>query len=413
MTLNKAILLVVLCTIGWTAKAQKVDPKDVYEHISYLADDKLKGRRTGSRGAKLAGKYIVQNFKDAGLEPYGNRGYYYEVELKNRKNPHDLKSKEFELIDARNIVGFLNNDAEYTIVVGGHYDHLGLGHDNNSLEANSKGEIHNGADDNASGVAGIIELAYALSENNIKENYNFLFIAFTGEELGLLGSKKWCDDPTLELSKVNCMFNMDMIGRLDPDTKRLLVSGTGTSDKWLKNINASNNYFSLKLDSSGTGPSDHTSFYNNNIPVLHFFSGQHSDYHKPSDDIEKINLEGTVKIIEFIYSIIMKTNDESKLKFYKTKTKMSGKKSAKFKVTLGIMPDYTADVTGLRIDGIIEDRPAEKAGILRGDIILKMGEVTINDIYDYMKGLAKFKKGQTAIILINREGKEMNMEVTF
>jgi len=413
MKIKNAIIFVILCAVSFTAKAQKVDAKDVYEHISYLADDKLKGRRTGSRGAKLAGKYIVRNFKDAGLKPLGNRGYCYEVELKNRKNPQDLKSKEFEIIEARNIVGFLDNDAKYTIVIGGHYDHLGLGYDKNSLEANSEGEIHNGADDNASGVAGIIELAYALTENGIKENYNFLFIAFTGEELGLLGSKKWCDDPTLELSKINCMFNMDMIGRLNPDTKRLLVSGTGTSDTWVKTINASNDYFSLKLDSSGTGGSDHTSFYNNDIPVLHFFSGQHSDYHKPSDDVEKINLEGTVKIIEFIYSIIMKTNDEDKLKFYKTKTKMSGKRSAKFKVTLGIMPDYTADVTGLRIDGIIEDRPAEKAGILRGDIILKMGDVVISDIYDYMKGLANFKKGETAKILINREGKEMKMSVTF
>ena len=413
----KRITVFILILASITAQAQRksvATEQDVYGHIEYLADDRLEGRRTGSQGEEIAAKYIADEFRKANLFPKGNNGFYQNLKLKHSTNPHahahDNTSK-FEEINAQNVIGFLNNNAPYTMVIGAHYDHLGLGHDGNSLEANSKGQIHNGADDNASGVAGVIELAKALSGNKIKENYNFLFMAFTGEELGLLGSKKFCDNATIDMSTVNCMINMDMIGRLKDSTKRLMISGIGTSDKWKSCIANANTYFSIKYDSSGTGPSDHTSFYNHDIPVLHFFSGQHSDYHKPSDDIEKINLEGTTKIIDLIYGIIMQVNELPRLDFYKTKSK-EGKKMS-FKVTLGIMPDYTAEVKGLRIDGVNKDRPAERAGMSRGDIITQMGDIKIDDIYAYMKALSKFKKGQTITIKVLRDKKEISLPLTF
>lgn len=390
--------------------AQQISEDNLKKHIKYLSSDELKGRGTGTPEELASANYIAKDFSMLKLEQKGNKdNYFYSFTFKRPKSPHDTVGGI--VAEGLNVAGYLNNEAEYTVVIGAHYDHLGEGKDHNSLDANPEGKIHNGADDNASGTAGVLELARYFSQNNRKEKFNFLFICFSGEELGLYGSKKYCENPTIDFSKVNYMINMDMIGRLADSTNKLIVYGVGTSADWVSVLDKVNTGFSLKKDSAGIGPSDQTSFYLKNIPVLHFFTGQHSDYHKPSDDFEKVNFKGEKKVLDYIIKVIEETEKLPKMKFLETKNPDQGKSS--FKVTMGVMPDYTYDGKGLRIDGVTDGKPASKAGLLKGDIVAKMGDEIIKDINDYMKALSKFKKGETADVVILREGKELIKKVTF
>lgn len=390
--------------------AQQISEDNLKKHIKYLSSDELKGRGTGTPEELASANYIAKDFSKLKLEQKGNKdNYFYSFTFKKPKSPHDTVGGV--VAEGLNVAGYLNNEAEYTVVIGAHYDHLGEGKDHNSLDANPEGKIHNGADDNASGTAGVLELARYFSQNNRKEKFNFLFICFSGEELGLYGSKKYCENPTIDFSKVNYMINMDMIGRLADSTNKLIVYGVGTSADWVPVLDKMNAGFSLKKDSAGIGPSDQTSFYLKHIPVLHFFTGQHSDYHKPSDDFEKVNFKGEKKVLDYIIKVIEETEKLPKMKFLETKNPDQGKSS--FKVTMGVMPDYTYDGKGLRIDGVTDGKPASKAGLLKGDIVTKMGDETIKDINDYMKALSKFKKGETADVVILREGKELIKKVTF
>ncbi len=409
MRINSIAFLAFLL-VSFGIKGQDFLIKDLKEEISFLASDKLKGRGTSSAEEVMAAKFIAGKFKKAGLTAFNN-SYLKPFVYKKSTNPHDTSTANGKENKANNVVGFLDNKAPYTIVIGAHYDHLGLGHDHNSLDANPDGKIHNGADDNASGTAGVIELANYFTKNKKTEPFNFLFICFSGEELGLLGSKKWCDNPDIELSKVNYMINMDMIGRLNDSTKKLLVYGVGTSPVWVPLLDSIKSNLSLKKDSSGIGPSDQTSFYLKDIPVLHFFTGQHSDYHKPSDDIEKVNYKGEAEVLGFITRVIEKTFNYKKLDFTKTRNPDTGKGS--FKVTMGVMPDYAFEGEGMRIDGVTDGKPASKAGILKGDVVKKLGGVEVKSVQDYMKALQSLKKGDTAPIEVLRNGEIKKLNVTF
>lgn len=317
----------------------------------------------------------------------------------------------------RNVVGFIDNGAPHTIVIGAHYDHLGYGEDHNSRQSGSQKQIHNGADDNASGTAALIELARMIKSSGLKNN-NVVFIAFSGEELGLFGSKYFVQQPTLDASKINFMINMDMVGRLNDSLKTLTVGGYGTSPVWgqLYNRTGSDQLYqagNYRFDSSGQGPSDHTSFYLKNIPVLFYFTGLHTDYHKPSDDFDKINYNGQAAIVNHIFSLVKAADGlNMKLPFLKTKeTPVST--TARFKVTLGIMPDYTFSGNGVRADGVSEGRPAEKAGIQAGDVIIALGEYPIGSIEAYMQALSKFKKGDRTHVRFLRNEKEMAADIEF
>lgn len=406
----KKTLLVLLLLITSINLFAQVDQKLIYTHIKYLASDSLKGRGTGSKEELLAANYIAKQFKLYNLKSF-TPNYLKSFAFKRAKNPHDTSTTNLIEEKANNVVGFIDNNVENTIVIGAHYDHLGLGHDHNSLDANPENKIHNGADDNASGTAGVIELARYFSTNKKTEPYNFLFVCFSGEELGLLGSKKYVEDSDISLKKINYMLNMDMIGRLNDSTKKLLVYGVGTSSNWVKLLDETKSQFSIKKDSSGIGPSDQTSFYLKDIPVLHFFTGQHGDYHKPSDDVEKINIMGEVAVLNYMISLIEKTLLLPKFDFLKTRNPDTGKSI--FKVTLGIMPDYAFDGEGLRIDGVTDNKPAFKAGILKGDVIIEMGNEKIKDVQDYMKQLSNYKKGDTCSLKVLRENKIIALQATF
>lgn len=384
--------------------------------ISVLASDSLEGRGTGSIGEKKAADFIIDQFKSIGLQPKGEQGTWFQtfsftphppVQLHQVGDSVKMGMGLVKEITGRNVLAFLDNGAPQTVVIGAHYDHLGFG-DENSLFAGGKA-IHNGADDNASGVAVMIDVAQKLIQSNVKAN-NYLFIAFSGEEKGLWGSNYFCKNPTIQ--NMNYMINLDMVGRLNNE-RSLAISGVGTAPDWKEALEKSNQFkFSLVLSESGVGPSDHTSFYNTGIPAIHLFTGQHSDYHKPSDDADKINYNGIKDISEYVFSIIKALNEKSKLTFQKTKDE-STSTAADFKVTLGVMPDYLYGGEGMRIDGVKEDRPAAKAGLIQGDIVKKIGDYSVTDMMSYMEALSKFEKGQKTTIFFIRDGMEKTVEVTW
>ena len=380
----------------------------IKEDVAFLADDKTIWRQTGTPGEIKAAKYIQSRFKDLGLSGKGTNGFYQDFTFKPKTNPHEeVKFTENTdgTITGRNVIGFLDNNAENTVVIGAHFDHLGYGGDG-SLHRGEKA-IHNGADDNASGVAVLLNLISKLNAKNTNNNY--LFMAFSGEEMGLLGSNYFVKNPTIDTKAVSYMINMDMVGRLKDSA--LAVYGTGTSPIFKQTLKShNNNNFKLIQKESGVGPSDHTSFYLADIPVLHFFTGQHSDYHKPSDDTETLNYEGMELVSDYIFNIITDLNDNGKLAFRKTK---SEKAQVRFKVGLGVIPDYMFDGKGIRVDGVSEDKPAQKAGLQKGDIVIKLGEKDVTDMMSYMKALAVFKKGDKTTVVVTRKGKEVIADIQF
>ncbi len=525
-------------------KEDKATLTNLKSHITFLADDKLEGRRAGSNGEKLAMEYISEKFKVNGLLPKGTDEYYQPFEInegsqigdsavfiinetslkpgsdffpflfsaeknieaspaialqepempwffdlkeivaENKANPHfdfveyiksnskkaydrgatavilfntsadgddpefnpkdkseklpipviyvskDAAKKYFNDATAtlniklnvdidekkrtgHNVVGYIDNGAATSVILGAHFDHLGYGEDGNSMLRTGEKLIHNGADDNASGTAALIELSRILKASKAKNN-NYLFIAFSGEELGLFGSKYFTENPTIDLKTANYMINMDMVGRLNDSTKTLAVGGYGTSPQWATVINAQDKKlpFVIKLDSSGSGPSDHTSFYRKDIPVLFFFTGQHKDYHRPGDDADRINYDGELKVINYINGVINNLNKQNqKLAFLKTREVQVGVSA--FKVTLGIMPDYTFGGVGVRADGVSEGRPASKAGLKAGDVIIKLGENAVSSVETYMQALNKFNKGDKTIVKYKRGTETIETEIQF
>ena len=311
-----------------------------------------------------------------------------------------------------NIAAYVDNEAPYTVVLGAHYDHLGYGEDENSLypDAVKAHQVHHGADDNASGTAALLEVAKWVKGSKKLGNYNYLFINFSGEELGLYGSKMFVKDQKIDSTHIAYMINMDMVGRLNDSTHALTLGGVGTSPVWEEVVKMAGDDFKLNIDSSGVGPSDHTSFYNEGIPVLFFFTGTHKDYHKPSDQAPLVNYPGETKVIEYVEHAVTRLDKENvKPAFTPTKQMNGGKRS--YKVSLGIMPDYTYQEGGVRVDGVSDNRPAMKAGVKQGDIITKLGETVVNGMQSYMEALNKFSPGDKTQVTVKRDGKEIVLPI--
>ncbi|MBO6879312.1 M28 family peptidase [Winogradskyella sp.] len=414
--MKKIVLFVVLASILSCKTEPKVAESKIKEDIAFLADDKLEGRQTGTDGEKKAAEYLIKRYKEIGLNPKGTEGYLQPFSFKPKTDPH--KEVEFttnadSTITGNNVIGYINNSAKSTIVIGAHYDHLGFGGEGSLFRGEEKA-VHNGADDNASGVAVMLNLASRLKVKNdtakVKDNNNYLFMAFSGEEMGLLGSNYFSKNPTIDANSINYMINMDMVGRMKADST-LAVYGTGTSPLFKQTLKANNEKFKLIENESGVGPSDHTSFYLIDIPVLHFFTGQHEDYHKPGDDSEKLNYEGMRLISDYIYSVITDLDDNGELAFRKTKNE--SEETPRFKVGLGVVPDYLFDGKGMRIDGTREDTPAFNAGLQKGDVVVKLGDSTVTDMMSYMRALSVFDKGDEADITVKRGEKIIETKVNF
>ncbi len=407
--MKKYTYLALFLCLALGCKKEKSASVSLQEDVSFLASDALGGRETGTEGEQLAAEYIQERMAALGLSPKGNAGTFYQTfTFKPKKDPHSevQYTAGDSTITGTNVIGYLDNQASNTIVIGAHYDHLGMGGEG-SLYREGKA-VHNGADDNASGVGLLLHLADTLQ--GIDKGNNYLFIAFSGEEMGLLGSNYFVKNPTIDLNKVDYMLNMDMVGRLRDD-QTLAISGTGTSPIWAQVLNAANPGFKLVLDESGVGPSDHTSFYLQDIPVLHFFTGQHEDYHKPSDDSGKLNYVGMQKIGSYIVAVIGELDDDPKLTFKKTKNE--SEEVPRFKVALGVVPDYLFDGKGMRIDGISEGKAAQKAGLQKGDIVIQLGDSAVVDMMSYMRALSTFEEGNSTNVIVDRQGERMLFPVSF
>lgn len=414
--MKKLLFLLVLAGFISCKTEPKLAENKINEDVTYLADDKLEGRQTGTQGEILASEYIIKRFKAIGIQPKGTNGFLQGFSFKPKTDPHSevqFTTNADSTITGHNVIGFIDNKAKTTVVIGAHYDHLGFGGEG-SLYRESDKAIHNGADDNASGVAVMLNLANRLKIKNdlaeTKDQNNYLFMAFSGEEMGLLGSNYFSKNPTIEAESINYMINMDMVGRLNEE-HTLAVYGTGTSPIFKQTLSSNNTQFKVVENESGVGPSDHTSFYLIDIPVLHFFTGQHEDYHKPSDDTDKLNFEGMNLISDYIYDIINDLDDNGKLAFRKTKNE--SEETPRFKVGLGVVPDYLYDGKGMRIDGTREDTPAAVAGLQKGDIVIKLGDSTITDMMSYMRALSVFENGDEADIIVKRGEETVETKVKF
>jgi hypothetical protein len=312
-----------------------------------------------------------------------------------------------------NVIGYLpGNDPalkEQVIVLGAHFDHLGYGGPGSGSLKPDTIAIHHGADDNASGTAGLLELAQAFASVKGSLKRGIVFTFFSGEELGTLGSGYYVNNPAVPLTSTVAMLNMDMIGRLSDRT--LTVGGTGTSPVWeglLARYNTDST-FVLKMTPDGYGPSDHAQFYGKDLPVLFFFTGTHNDYHKPSDTWNTINYPGEEQVVRYVYRIAKDLDGiAERPAFAKVQSAAplgGGGDTRGFRVTLGVVPDYGATVEGMKIGGVRPGAPADKAGMKAGDVIVGMGGKKIMNIYDYMGVLGELKVGDSVEVEIQREGK--------
>lgn len=392
-------------------------PDGIHPHSAYLAhhDLKLRAELAIKRGASAVFFYRSDEETQAPSSTLTENVDVLDAPvlfLKVKPENDAPVSLSFAIdrprLQGKNIMAYLDKQKEKTIVIGAHYDHLGHGISGSLYRGEPA--VHNGADDNASGVAAMLQIALDLKPHAL--NYNVLFMGFSGEERGLLGSNHFVKHPTIPLDHLAYMLNMDMVGRLDTSKHRLSINGVGTSPAWdfIDSTFAVNGLRAVTTE-SGTGPSDHMSFYLSEIPVLHFFSGSHEDYHKPSDDEELINYEGIMEIVAMMEHIILEVDDDGEIAY--TETKSEQKTARAFKVTLGVVPDYLYEDKGMRIDGVSSDRPGDKAGLKKGDIIVRIGNREVGDIYAYMEGLAGHSAGETTTLGIIRDGMEKELNVTF
>jgi len=378
--------------------------------VRYLADDSLQGRLAGSPGERCAGAYLAAQFKRLGLKPAGDGGTYFQsLPLATVLNPH------FKGGTGRNVVGLLpGRDANgAVVVVGAHYDHLGLGGPTSGSLAPDTVAVHHGADDNASGTAALLRVAERLAQGGRPEA-SILFVAFTGEEEGLLGSNYFAAHPAVALPRLRAMLNMDMVGRLGTGT--LLVYGTGTAKEWpaiLAVADAGKDSLALKEIADGYGASDHTSFYERDVPVLHFFTNVHGDYHKPSDTWDKIDYAGIDRVAALVSRV---ATDVARRPASLTLIRGAGKPAAKdsaaspgYGAYLGTIPDFTPVEKGVKISGVRGGSPAETAGLKAGDIIVAFDEKEIKDLYAMTDGLRARKPGDTVKITMLRDGQALTV----
>jgi aminopeptidase YwaD len=297
------------------------------------------------------------------------------------------------------------------VVIGAHFDHLGMGGEGSGSREPTVNAVHNGADDNASGTAGVIELAQKLQKNRKHLKKNVIVVSFSGEEMGLLGSKEFVKNPPIPLKQIDAMINLDMVGRLNTETNTISIGGTGTSTEsdTIIGLLSANRKFRVTRSPDGYGPSDHASFYSENIPVLYFTTGVHDDYHTPSDDADKINYTGEVEVLKMVYELALNlANREHALVFRESGIKQTSRYGRNLKVTLRIIPDMVSnDNNGLRVDGVIKGGPAESAHILKGDRIVSIEGKPVTNIYDYMARLSKLIPGQVATVEVIRNDKKI------
>jgi hypothetical protein len=377
-------------------------------YVRYLADDALEGRLAGSAGERCAGDYIAAQFQHLGLEPAGERGTYFQsLPLASAVNPHATGGT------GRNVIALLPGSdttlmAE-AIVIGAHYDHLG--HGGAFSMAPGDTSIHNGADDNASGVAAMLDAARRLVE--MRPARTIVFVAFTGEEEGLLGSSFYAEHPSVPLSRTRAMLNLDMVGRLEDGP--LLVYGVDTADEWRAMVDsaAATEGIQVRGGGDGFGASDQTSFYARGVPVLHFFTNVHADYHRPSDDFEKIDSPGLEHVAAIVAEVAAAVSARTApLTFHRAAAPPPSSSGGGYGAYLGSIPDFTPVPDGVKLTGVRAGSPADKAGIGAGDVIVRLGEMEVHDLQGLTDALRAHRPGDTVRVDVLREGRRITVTAT-
>jgi len=393
-------------------------PKDDVDKLMPLKYDGAKGESTLGV-VQVKRSVLTEIFKSEGLDLKA-----YQEKINETKTPAsfvfkntkvNLKTEVEEVMgEGRNVAGFIEGSdpvlKNQYIIIGAHFDHLGWG-SSGSLYRGAEPKIHHGADDNASGTAAVLELAEKFSSIKDQLKRSVIFICFSGEELGLLGSAYFADHNPVTNEKVAVMLNLDMVGRLNTENN-LIVYGTGTSKGWKDMLNKYNKdyNFNLTFHDEGYGPSDQSSFYAKDIPVLFFFTGTHTDYHRPSDTADKINSKGEESVTKYVYQLARTIDDMPKPEYINVPRKNSGRAMA-FRVYVGTIPDYASQVDGLKITGVSEGGPAQKAGLKGGDIIVDFGGKKISNIYDYTYALGDFSPGDVIDVVVVRNGEKKTFKL--
>lgn len=384
--------------------------------VQWLADDARLGRGLGSEGLALAGLWMEEQFESIGLEPAGDDGGYrhvFGVPIADPSNPHAQKG----FVYAFNVMGRIpgTGELEGVVLIGAHYDHLGFGGEG-SLEPDSRA-IHNGADDNASGAAALLEVARQVYERRAQLKRDVVFMAFSAEERGLVGASNIVRRPPedLVMEEAVAMLNMDMVGRLRDD--KLSVLGGDSAEEWDDLVGPLCDRYGLEcaIGGDGFGSSDHSAFFAADIPVLHFFTGTHAEYHKPSDDANLINAEGGARVAWLVSDVAgTLANREGELTLVKTSD--GPQQRMALKARLGTIPDYAGPADGspgLLLSDVRPDSPAEAGGLQRGDIVVQIGDMEIASVQDYMVVLSEANPGDTVPVFVLRDGERLELQVTF
>jgi hypothetical protein len=409
------VLILALIPSAALAQSATIDQPRILDDIRFLSDDRLEGRMTGTPEADTAAVYIQQRFRQVGLQaPAG--GWFQEFKVEGGAAQKVAEAGR----TGRNVVGLLPGSdpvlREQVIVVGAHYDHLGGG-SFGALDPDSTGKVHNGADDNASGVAAIINLAQRMAADPPART--IVFVAFSGEELGLLGSAYYVRQPAVPLARTMAMINFDMVGRLRND--KLIIYGTETATQFTPLLDSINKSFGfdLKMRGDGYGPSDQSAFYAVKKPVLHIFTDLHEDYHRTTDDWQKINVAGMLKVTDFAAALLRELGDRPTPLTFVDQPSPHAQAPAPGQVQtpgygayLGTVPDMGGDASGVKLSGVRAGSPAEKAGLQRDDVITRIGDMDIPDLQAMTDALRAHKPGDVVPVTVQRDGKPLTVTVT-
>lgn len=409
--LHTVVLILLLLRLSACENADRslTDEEFLREQISWLSDPDRGGRLAGSPEEAETAVHIATLLEGSGLLPAGEEETFFQHFILTGPVASMLGA---ENRISRNVIGEVPGTRypDRKIIIGAHYDGQGMG---GQISMNHDGTpaLHPGADDNASGTAGLLWLARHFSENPANHTIQLLF--FSGEEMGLLGSRYYVEAKRDNLDQVLAMINLDMIGRLTDGN--LTLFGTGTSNVWEHLLDqVSGDSLTVSRVETGSGSSDHASFYDAGVPVLHYFTGSHSEYHTPADIPDLIHYSGISMILNHVVELISGLDllDRSEMEFRES-TDPRRQSVMRGGVTLGVLPDYSYNGFGFRIDGVRNGQPAELAGMQRGDTIIRMGDREISDIYSYMEALQTFEPGEELLLRAVRDGEEMEFFIIF
>jgi hypothetical protein len=414
---QKILFLLAFLASAAPIAAQSSQVRDIQNDVRYLADDRLQGRKLGSPGADSAAEYIAKRFQRIGLQA-GPQGWFQSFVV-DPSAPAAAHAGLTNGATGRNVVGVLIGKdrtlRNEVIIIGAHYDHLGTG-GFGSLAPEASGAVHNGADDNASGVAALLAIAKRVKEQ--RPARTVVFIAFSGEEEGLLGSSYYTKHPLYPISETVAMLNFDMVGRLR--NNKLIVYGAGTAAEWPRILDSLNTGtpFDLKASGDGYGPSDHASFYAMKMPVLHFFTDLHEDYHRPSDDVATLDNDGIARVATYAANVVKVIGDRpARLTFVDmpppAPTAGTTAVTPGYGAYLGSIPDMSENPGGVRLTGVRSGSPAEAAGLKGGDILVKIGDVEVTDLQAMTDILRSYRPGDTADLIYIRDGQRVTTKVTF